>query len=353
MNLASGALAFLVMVAYWPGFSGAAIAPRWSAIALGAILVLIGPRIRWTVAHAIGAGFIAWCALSLAWSDQVGDGIGAMFRLLLLATGFILGSQLTTLRPAMMGAAAGLAISSALAIAQHFGWDGVLQGTRPAGLFYNKNYLAEAAALVMIWAFAERFWWVALGVLPAIVLPVARGALLAVSATAVILLWRRSRAAALGVAGIALAVIGYTLLTASLISVDQRGAIWRDTFDHVSLLGYGFGAFAETFPSIARHFVMIADRPAQAHNEFLQVWFEVGAAGLAVLTAFFATLLRPPFNAAQLVLFGILVEAFFAFPFQMPATAFIGLLAAGHAARDCIGVGDALARGRASLHARI
>ena len=173
MNIASGFLAFLVMTAYWPGFSGAATVPRFTAMACASILVLIGPRIALTTAHVAGLLFLAWCAASIGWSDLPDDAIGALFRLLLLTAAFALGSQLGSLRPVMIGAVAGLAISSALAIAQWYGWRGLPQGVMPAGLFYNKNYMAEVAALVLIWALAERMWLAVPALLPAVVLPMA------------------------------------------------------------------------------------------------------------------------------------------------------------------------------------
>ena len=36
----------------------------------------------------------------------------------------------------------------------------------PSGLFINKNFMAEAAALVLIWLIAERVWWLAVLVAP-------------------------------------------------------------------------------------------------------------------------------------------------------------------------------------------
>lgn len=354
MNLAAGALSFLVMTVYWPGMSGAATAPRWAAMALAAITVLIGPRIRITTAHVAGLAFLAWSGLTLLWSDLPDDGIGALFRLLLLATAFALGSQLASIKPVMIGAALGLAVSSAISIAQWNGWEGLpYHGLPPSGLFYNKNYMAEVAALVTIWLVAERVWWAVPTLLPALILPMARGALIAVAFAGVVLLWRRSRAAAVAGTGVALVAIGYVLLSASFVSANERIAIWRDTFDHLSLFGFGIGSFAETFPTIAHHFQLLTERPAQAHNDFLQVWFETGAVGFAIFIAFIVATMRVPFTAGHLVLAGILIEACFAFPFQMPATAFIGLLVAGHLARDGAGVGDAIARCRTSLHARL
>jgi O-antigen ligase len=353
MNAAAAAVGFLVMAAYWPGISAAAVAPRFAMISLAAVLVLSGPRIRMTAAHVAGSLFLVWSATTLAWSDLPEDGIGAMSRLLLLTAAFALGSQLTTLKPVMLAAAAGLALSSAAAIAQWFGWDGLPQIAPPAGLFYNKNYMAEVAALVAIWLIAERLWWALPAVLPALVLPVARGALLAGAAACGIMIWRRSRIGAMIGAVVALAVIVVVALSIDPRSGFERTAIWRDTFDHVSLLGYGIGSFAETFPKIAQHFVLVSSRPAQAHNEFLQVWFETGAIGLALMLALFCLLLRTPFTSGHLVITGILTEACLAFPFQMPATAFIGLLVAGHVARGGAGVFSAASDGRIPLHARV
>lgn len=337
-----GILAFLVMLAYWPGISGAAVAPRWAVVAGCLLLVLVGPRLKLTTAHVSALLFAAWCAITLLWTNYPLDGVDALGRLILLAGAYCLGSQIADLRKVMIGAAIGLTVSSVVAIAQVYGI-GLIEAPGPAGLFWNKNYLAEAAALVLIWALASRCWWLIPGLLPAVYLPQARGAWLAIAVTAVLMLWRRSRIAALAGGALALVLIGYAVMSVSLASGTERMAIWSDTASHLSLFGYGIGGFVENFPHIANNFVMATSRPGHAHNEYLQIAFETGLVGVALFSAFIGTLLRGELTPEKLVLIGLLVEAFLAFPFQLPATGFIGAVVAGRIAADRDHIRDAVA----------
>ena len=70
-----------------------------------------------------------------------------------------------------------------------------------------------------------------------------------------------------------------------------------------------------------------------AHNDYLELVYELGAVG-AVLGALFAWELWGPLNSARLVLIVFAVEACFAFPSHLPATLAIAALVAGHAVRD-------------------
>lgn len=344
-----GALGFLVMTAYWPDISGAAVAPKWAVMVGALVLVLMGPAIRFTTGHLTALLFAWWCTTSMLWAGYPLDGIDALGRMVLLAGAFCLGAQLQSIRPVMIGSGLGLSVSSALAILQWYGITSIVDAPGPAGLFLNKNFLAEAAALVIVYAVASRIWWLVLAMLPAVVLPQARGAWLAIAVCAVIMLWQRSRIATIIATALAIAFMGYAVLSVPLFSMTERMAIWQDTAANLSLFGYGIGGFVENFPLIAKQFAMVTSRPRQAHNEYLQVAFETGFVGLALMIPLLVTLLRGPATPVRLVLIAMLVEACFAFPFQMPATGFLGLLVAGHIAAGRISVFDAIAGGGVAL----
>lgn len=351
--MSAGILAFLVMVAYWPGLSGAAVAPRYAVIALAWALVLIGPRLKLTTGHALALLFAAWCALTMTWAQYPLDGIDALGRMVLLAGAFCLGAQLRDLRSLMIGAGLGISVSSAVAMLQAAGVPWIVEAPSPAGLFYNKNFMAEAAALVAIWAIAARLWWLVPLLSPALLMPGARGALLAVIVTVVLMLWHRSRLAAVLAVVLAITLMGYAVLSVSLASGTERMAIWSDTAEHLSLLGVGLGGFVEYFPKLAHHFVMTVSRPGQAHNEFLQIAFETGFVGIVIFASLIGVLLRGELSPAKLVLIGGLVEAFLAFPFQMPATGFLIAVVAGSLSADRDHVRDAIARCGVALCARV
>lgn len=345
------ALGFAVMTAYWPGISGATTTPRWTVIAIAVPLLLFcGDRIKVTAAHALGLLFVAWCTLSLTWSASPLDGIDALWQLLLLAGMFALGSDVADFRPVIVGAASGIGISSAVMVAQWLGWIDLPSYHLPGGMFYNANYAAEAAALVAVACAAHRMWWGASMAAPSLILAGSRGALLAVFAAAAAWLWGRSRWAAIGLLAIMIGASALLASPAGQQSIERRLAIWSDTARDLSIAGHGIGSFRTAFPAHAVKTDLTHERPARAHNEPLDVAFETGLIGLALALTFCATLVGP-LNPERLVLIALAVECCFAFPLHMPATAFLGMLVAGHAAgrRRCLR--SAIVGGRDRLRA--
>lgn len=353
MKAAQLLLGFAVTAAYWPGIAGAAVTPKWTAVACATVFVLAGVRIEWTARHAIAFVFVGWFALSALWSPSPLDAVDVLGRCVMFAAVYALGAQIDDLRRVMTGAAIGIGISSAIAIAQWFGADLLPSyNGEPAGLFYNKNSLAEAAALLLVYVTAKRMWWLVAPLAPALLLTSARGALLAVAVAGLLAFWRRSPwLAYVGFLSI-LPVAFWLVQSHGMSSVNERLAIWEDTAAHLTLFGHGAGSFVALFPGIAKNFVMTT-RPIHPHNELLWVTFEAGFIGAALMIAMFSGLLCGPLNAERLVLIAILVEGCFAFPFQNAATGFIGLLVAGRLGADRLSLHDALVRGGNSLRARM
>lgn len=321
-------LGLLVSVAYWPGWISPALSPRFavlSIIATGLLLWRPDP-IPFTRAHLAGLAFVILAALSVLWSAVPPDSIDALWQVVTLpAICFCLGSQrLTSLRPLVSGAAIGLGVSSAFAVAQWLGWAGLPEISSPSGLFLNGNYMAEGAALVLVAAVAERLWWAVPVVLPALTLPGARGAILGVAAGLGAYLWRRFPASAIMVGlGGALAVI-----VLAKPGMAERLDIWAVAVANLDWLGHGIGSFWAT-PVHA-----YADGvPTHAHNEFIELASDLGPLGVA-LFAGFAWELRGAIDTARIVLIALAVEAVFAFPTHMPLTLALGAVCAGFAVRD-------------------
>lgn len=325
------ALGALTTAAYWPGISGAATSPRWATMA--AVPWLLRQQ-RMTAAHWIGGAFIAWSAATLLWTASPLDGGKALFIELMAAACFCLGSQLTSLRGLWVGAALGMTVSSGFAIAQLLGFVPFQTINQTAGLFLNGNYMAEAAALVLVALVAERLWWLIPGVIPALMLPDARGAVLA-AGLGLGLHYRRHWA--ILVSGAVFIAVTATLMSLHHQHTDitQRLEIWQSAFDGVTWFGQGLGSFMSAIDLRAG-----ATLPEYAHNELLHIAFELGVVGLVLAVAFLASL-AGPFNAARLVVAAVLVEACFAFPLHLPVTLFLGMVAAGHAVRST----DLLRRG--------
>lgn len=324
------ALGFLASSLYWPGIAGAASTPRW-AILFVTVPWMLSPR-RVSPAHVAGIAFIVWAAVTLAWSQAPLDGIDAIAILLLLAACFCLGDQSGTMRPVIIGAALGLTVSSIVALLQwldiHPVRDDAFGG--PSGLFVNGNYMAEAAALLIVGAIAERMWWLIPGLMPALLLPHARGAVLA-TMIAMIVVFRSKSAVVVALSG-ALAL--GAVWTAFHINgqIIERFEMWSVTARNLNLLGHGLGSFWVGFADLDTQ-TAVTSSPVHPHNEFLHIAFELGAVGLILALAFCVTL-AGPIDTPRLILIALAVEACFAFPTHTPTTAFLGAFAAGHAVRN-------------------
>ncbi len=304
---------------------------------LAGLFVAVRPRTE----HGLGSALLSWAAITLLWSACPQDGLDALLKLMFMAGIFLIGGALPSLRPVYAGLALGLTINSGIAIAQWYGWDGlfaegypkILTLGYPAGLFVIQNYLAEPAALVLVALVINRMWWFIPGILPSVILPGARGALAAIAAAFVAWLWTKSRFAA-----VALVAIGLTMGTMTVIqnpgsSVIERAQIWRGTVQGMTLLGNGLGSFATLFPGHTPEMNNYLSRPLHAHNDFLEMVYELGP-GILLYVALLGVLLLGPLGAEKLVLIGFLVEGFFAFTLHFPVPAALAALAAGRLCRD-------------------
>lgn len=338
-------LGFLVFAAYWPSIGGPATTPRWIVIfVMVPLLLCFANRVRLTLAHAIGFFFVAWCAISLTWSVSPNDGIGSLIGLVMLAAAFAVGSQLEDALPLYRGAALGMAISSVVVIGQWLDLITLPAHFLPAATFVNSGNMGEAAALVFVACLFHRIRWGMIVVAPALVLSGSHGAWLAVIVASLVWLWTNRRRWTAVICTVVLMVttaIGASLLSSlapNLASQRERLAIWTDSLQALSspsraMIGYGIGSYWETFPSIAKATDIANERPAHAHNELIDIAFETGLIGVG-LFLLFAIALCGGIDPSRLILITLAVEACFAFPLRNPATAFLGVVVAGLAARD-------------------
>ena len=315
-------LGLLTAAAYWPGVFSPAVTPRWAILWLAVPILLLWRPVpqRIALAHVLGALFIGWAAVSVAWSASAFDSVGATFILILLAACFCLG-QNANLRPLYIGAALGLAISSGVAIVQAIGW----HDARPPGLFVNPNLMGLGAALVVVALVSERIWWALPLVAPALILSGSRTAIVA-AAVPLAVKWAR------GPSLLILAAVAVFCLIGRHGSIQERLDIWSGSLAGFSWLGHGAGSFWVAYrdfdPRIAP-----TGFPEHAHNEFLTTLFELGPIGLALLVAFIASLWGQ-ITTARLVLIAFVLEMMADAPLHYPLTAMLGAVAAGGAARN-------------------
>lgn len=349
---------FLLTALFVPGLSGAATTPRWALLALAVAAFVPLVRQKLTLAHLLGVAFLAWAALSLAWTAHLADGIDALLKLVILAGLFRIGAATESLDRFFAGAAAGIGVSSVVAIAQTFGWRWIpWNATYPGGLFMNSVSMGEAAALVLIgcavtqWQVrgkmavltvttmfrhptpmlalaVVRLWWFIPAVLPALLIARCRGAFAGLAAVILILLWRWSRYAALATGLVGAVVVSQ--VHGGVASIDVRLEWWRDVLQQLTWLGHGLGSFYTLFPTFGNETFSI--RPEHLHNDWLEFAFELGALGSVLLAAILAALVHGP---VSLVLVAFIVASCFGFGAHMAVTGCVAALCAGHLSRRC------------------
>ena len=314
-------------------------------IALISVVGVCLPPPRLRAGHWIGLSFLAWCLLSFAWTYGPYEGVDRMAKFGFMAGMFMIGGRLADTRSVYVGAAFGFAVNSAIVIAQWFGWDGITQGYAPSGLFMNKNFLAEAASLVLIAIVAadiarNKKMILIAAMLPCIVVPMIPlggeggtfggfNALAGIGAAVVVWLWTKSRgmAAMLTLVGIATAALliwqGY-----NGAAMSERFQIWQYTINGMTWRGNGIGSFFTTFPAHAPAYDLMHWRPMHTHNDYLELIYELGP-GAFLYLAIMALAMCGPAGPEKFVLAAFLAEGVFDFPLAYPVPAALAALAAG------------------------
>lgn len=334
---------FALAVAYGPFMVDGATALRFALMAVA--LPLLWQRPRLTVGHLLWAAWLAFGAASLAWTP---DRWNAMQHLVYLALGglaFSLGGEAPTLRGFARGAALGLGVSSALAVAQTFGFDGIWQGASPAGLFYNKNFMAEALALCAILCLTYGDWPYALILVPGLVVAHCRSADLALGVATLVWLWASRPRLALALGAIA---VGACAALFNAQTLDYRFTIWLATISHLTPLGHGLGSFYEQYPSFGP--LIQGARPEYPHNEFIYSLYELGVGAAAPIALGVWCWMgrarwRPFLGAAACI-------AAFGFPLQLPFTLCLISLVAGRCAYSRRSLRNIAAKWGAYLYGR-
>lgn len=335
--------AFLVGVAVWPWFIGFATTPRWAVLSVMVPLMCISLRVRLTAGHLYGMAFLAWAALSLAWSINTPDAVGELWKWLLLAGAFCAGAEADDLAGFWRAIGAAVAVSAVVVAGQLGGYSFVPQMAPPSGLFGNRIFLAELAALAMVGLIGRS--WLALPAAFVLAMATSVGALAGVATVACAWLWRRSRVAALAapvlLIGAALAVSPRpaveTGFARHMESAAVRAGLWADVATQITPLGHGVGSYYVAEAAESPHQQALNLREMHAHNDALEVAFELGAPSL-FLAALVWCALGAPVRRERLVLVAFLVEGLFGFPLHNPATAFVAAVVAGH----LCGVGNRL-----------
>lgn len=309
--------AFAVTTAYVPWFADAAGAPRWILLSLLVPMFVHIRGMSW--AHVFGGAFLL-CVIAAAFRAEVAvETLQPLWQFTLLAAVFCIGFEMKTLEPVCVGAGAGIALSGLVALGQ------VIDGHQPTGLFLNKNFMAEAAVVTTIGLLIYRRWCLALCCLPAALLPVSRAAMLALLIVGAIALWRHRLRWTLAILLVCVAW-ALALRGIDLRSAGERAMIWGSTIQHLTWLGRGLGSFYIDFPSWGD----FGQRVNHAHNDWLEITYEVGVLGVGLFAALVIGAMRQAGGGVRYVLAGFLVTGCFGFPLYLPVTGVLAALCMGH-----------------------
>lgn len=327
------ALALLVATAYWPYWHDGAVSPKWMVLCAAPVM-LLWVRVQMTAAHWWGLAFLIWSAACATWSVSSNDAERAIVHLLLLAAVFIIGAQVRDARWIYAAFITGISVSGLLAITETLGLMTVPAAIGPAGLMGNKNYLAEAALCAVIVCLVFRWWWASVLPMASLVLPVSRGAILALGVVGMAWLWKRNRAWAILLFVVCAAS---ALIVSSAIgwrgnhSIQVRIDVWSVALDSLTWLGHGSGSFQAAYPLFANYIEVPIARPEHAHNEFINLAFETGIPGVILALGLCAALWRGAGmdGPESWIALAILATSLFSFPLHLPVTGFVAAFVAG------------------------
>lgn len=352
----AGLLSFVFSVIYSPGIASAATTPKWAFLSIAVpVAILLRRTSKVTLAHVLIASLVLYAIVSLAWTTVFFDGINVTWKLILF-TGLVwIGAEVKSIRSMLVGASLALWINSIVVIAQVHGWHGIPEVVSPGGLFLNKNMGAEFAVLILVGLICERIWWPIPGLMPSIIYVMfpngpARGAWLALGIVCIGWVGSKFPRIVTVLLGLGLTAIAGHYILSYDSSVSQRMDIWADTVSGFKTWGNGIGSFYVDYPHYATHMDTLKERPDHAHNDFLELVFELGIGSLLAV-AFFLSVYRVRLATERSIVLAFLVESCFGFPLAMPATFAAFAFSAGRLAGAGPSLRDDLVRGRDLLRA--
>lgn len=313
-----------VSLCYIPGVTGAYIATQWPVLAvlLSFGLLRSGP---FTVFHALGLAFVAYAFALWPHSSAPYASVFGLWLVVIMGLCVWFGTTVMNVRGLYAGLAAGGAVSSAIAVFQWFGWDGVLTvSAQPAGIYANGIQQGAVLALVIVALASERMWTWVLPLVPGVVLAQSRGAWVALAVGLIGCGVRR-----LWVFGV-VAVAGAFYLSFVLSDSDMlRMYIWRTAWENLTWLGWGPGVFYTIVLPWKGAFSLY---PEYAHNDVLQLVFEYGIGAMFVFFVLGYALWRTDAKEWPIVL-AFVAAGCYSMPLFMPIAAFLALVAVGRILR--------------------
>lgn len=250
-----------------------------------------------------------------------------LWLFLLWVMAFCIGRTLVDLRPVFIGAAIGLWINSAVVLLAEQSTTLFVRG----GLFLNHNSAVEATAMVLAGLVVYRAWIWLPGLLPSL-FSGGKAPLVALALVSLLVMWRRAPRLALALCGAGLVAFMAVLWSQNfyLGGWHERVGVWQDTFVGLSAFGHGLGSFDYEFPALQRHSDPLQVRFDHPHFELLQIAYELGVPGVALVSALGVYLWRQPRSPAWCALAVFFVEGCAAFPLYLPVTGYLAAICLGH-----------------------
>jgi len=315
----------LITAFYLPWYPRSGVEFRWVVILVGISALMWAERreLPWTLAVKLFAAFYVLATCSLAWSDYPLLSIGRWFELTALAVVFYLGGVLERVDELLTGLIIGLVPSVLLLPFQLAGWSPVEQWSVPAGVFVSKLQLVEVAVPLLFVSVARGWWWSALICASAAILPSVRGAWLALVVTSLIAMTRRPRCDWRCLTGATCLLLLFAVALGVLlnpITVQHRLLIWSETIAALTPLGHGLGSHLPVYGA------------AHAHNDFLEIAYELGVPGVMLFVVAISSLTR--FGGEWHGIVSLVILSLTSFPLQNPASSVVFALLAGGLAVD-------------------
>jgi len=332
-------LGIIVSTIQLPGYIGAVIPTAWISLFVIVPVLLFWYKVEITLIHILGSLFLLYAGLSLIWAPNFNISFFEYCKLLVLAGVFCISFNLLAV---YKGLAIGLGISAFVGLAQwQWDWNGIfkLYPNVASGLLINPDLLCEFSAVMFLALFVSRLWFWLPVTLPGLILVHSRAAILGLTVGLCMWAWQKSRRLVLVFISVCIYVFGIKIN--GFFSAYDRLTIWIDTVRGLTLFGHGVGSFDLLYPTYATTDTSIA-RPMNAHNDLLQLMFDLGI-GVVPLLVMIGLLLYARNNAAiyssKIVFVAITAISFFSFPLHIPLLGFIWVLVAGDIARNAISDG--------------
>ncbi len=330
-----------------PGFPSGALVGRWGLLALAAATLMFKmelPRAAWI--------FLAYLAVMAWWGPVWYEAVNLYIHAAFFVVLYCYAAKMEDLRRIAIGVGLGFAVNSAVVIAQYFiDWSFVPTITPASGLYFNRNMASEAAAISLALVMGYRLWWLVPGFAPTL-LAGSRIPVMALGLAGAIAIYRYSRFMA------ALAIVLPALLSVAWLqghgalyyagvfdTLIQRFGTWYDGAQGFTFFGQGLGSWMINFPLYQTHSNPLELRWENAHNDAVQLLFELGIGGAVLIAVFLFRLANAERNAAFYALVVFAVEACFEFPIYQPVTGALAVVCAGYLFRRSDSLRSLVVRG--------